>query len=538
MRQDGRHAPTGTAEGSRLGRSSDPDEADLDIEDVEVVAAGGISNRRPVRAASRRPGTPAISLAIAAMAIAVVGLVAAGGLGGPSPTPTTDSVLSTPSPPSTLRVGATPNPGCRQLDAGASLPPFRLAAGPGDTGVRGLPGTPRPRFGTAYPDWHLPGPELALEAAPASDLRLVLATGVCAARVEVEAAPAELGNDPGLPDRQELLREFLDPVRDHVDFVAPSRGDWGLRIVVEYWSADSTGNARVEAFFRVRLGRGPFSSASGAPGPVVTPAVPCGPAPTRSEDIVLALTTGGSDPVPGVEPGDELPVVVVGPGEAIEIAVATSACATSWTIDVGTADSSTTIDGVPNPADDPASAAQNRWRFTLLALDEADLVVSARFGPSVLVERRWRVTGAPFEVPAAFVVAADGRRAEAHPGCGLGLELANGFSMEDECGSIGYDGSGARFEVDAGEVVDLEVPGWTIVRWTGQCGQLTEVDGVNVFEYEGCGLGGFAVDVGASAPPARFLLPPGDRIVMLLITATTLDGDRFTVPYFLPVSAR
>jgi hypothetical protein len=109
--------------------------------------------------------------------------------------------------------------------------------------------------------------------------------------------------------------------------------------------------------------------------------------------------------------------------------------------------------------------------------------------------------------------------------------------MADECGSIGYDGGGERLEIDADEVLDLEVPGWTIVRWTGQCGQLTEVDGATVFDYRGSGLGGFGVDAIASAPPARFVVPPGDWVVMLLITATR-DGDRFMVPYFLPVSAR
>jgi hypothetical protein len=98
------------------------------------------------------------------------------------------------------------------------------------------------------------------------------------------------------------------------------------------------------------------------------------------------LTTGGSEPVPGVESGVEMPVVAVGLGEAIVIAVADSACATSWTIDVRTR----SIDPVEasRTSSTTRRAAQNRWQFTFSGLvGEADLVVVARFGPSVVVER-------------------------------------------------------------------------------------------------------------------------------------------------------
>jgi hypothetical protein len=270
----------------------------------------------------------------------------------------------------------------------------------------------------------------------------------------------------------------------------------------------------------------------------VTPAVPCGPAPTGSEDVVLALTTGGSDPVPGAELGDGLPVVAVGPGEAIEIAVATSACATGWTIDVRTADGIESVESVPDVAGDPARRAQNRWLFALpRAIDEADLVVVLRFGPSVVVERLWRLTDAPFEVPVAFVVADDGRRAEGYVGCGLTLELATGYTAADQCGSIGYDGGGERFEVQAFESLTLEVPGWAIVGWSGQCGQVSVADGPAIFESGGCELGSFSVDGPGTPPPARFVLQPGDQVLQLQVTATR-DGDRFGVPYYLPVSVR
>lgn len=511
-----------------MGRTSDPDETGFDIVDVEVSAAGGISDRRPVRAARRRPGTPEISLGIAAVAIVVVGLAAAGGLSGPSPTPSIASGSSTA------------NPGCRLLDSDAPLPAFRLAAGAGDTGVRGQPGAPNPRFGAAYPEWHLPGPELALEAAPATDLRLVLATGACAARVEIEAAPAELGDDPGLRDRQELLRAFLDPARYHVDFDAPTRGDWGLRIVVEYWSTSSTGNARVEAFFRVRVGRGPHASPSPDPRPVVTPAVPCGPAPASPADVVLTLTTAGSEPVPGAAAGGVAPVIPVGLGNPIEIGVEGDACATSWTVDVRWGDAIESVEGVPNIATDPRYAAQNRWRFTLAGpVGERDVVVVVRFGASLLVERTWRVDGLGFDPPAAFVVATDGRRVEAHPGCGVSIELANGYTGVDSCDSIGYEGGGERLVVGAFEPVGLEVPGWTIIEWSGQCGRVIGLEeGTASFDSPGCGLGGYSMaGTASSPPPVRIVIRPGDHILQLWITAIR-DGDRVSVPFYVPVTVR
>jgi hypothetical protein len=529
MPQDGRHAVKGAAEGETVGRTSDPDEAGFDIVDVESPGVGGAPDRGPVRAWGQGPGTPQISVAVAAIAVLVVGIAAAGGLNGPSPSSTSPS--------------RTADPGCRQLAVDARRPAFRLAAGEGDTGVRGLPGSSSPRFGAAYPDWHLPGPELALDAPPASDLRLVLATGACAARVEIEAAPAELGDDPGLGDRQELLRAFLDPVRHDVSFAAPSSGDWGLRILVEYWTAGPAGDAPVEAFFRVRVGSGPFATESSPPSPeprpVVTPAASCGPNPASAAGVVLTLTTAGSQPVPGVEAGVIAPVIPVGLGNTIEIAVEGEACATSWTVDHRSGDEIVSVEGFRNATADPRIAAQNRWRFTLQGpVGERDVVVVIRFGPSLLVERTWRIDGLGFNIPEAFVVAADGRRVEAHPGCGLSIELANGYTGVDSCGSIGYEGGGERLVVEAFEPVDLEVPGWEIVGWSGLCGRITVADGTASFDATGCGLGGFSMDDTASPPPpVRFVVPPGEHVLQLSVTAVR-DGDRYSVPYYVPVTVR
>ena len=526
MRQDGRGPGVRavTAE-ETVGRTNDRDEAALDVIDVDGPVVGKpawrpVPGGRPPRRLQRA------SLAAAAAVILVAGFAAGG--------------LFSESAPSSLPVVPSAEAACRSIGTGSPSPAFRIAGAPGDEiGVRGLPGDASLPIGETDPAWQLPAAEQSLTVETPRDLRLILATAVCAAEIEIEVAPAEAGADPRPNDRRDLLRTTLDPARHEFAFASPGEGDWVLRIVIRYWAAPGTDVRLSEAYFRVRVGDGPFATPTAvAAGPIVTPAASCGPIPEARGDVVLMLTTGGSDPVPGVEPGVAMPVVAVGLDEAIEITVADSACATSWTIDVRTADSIDPIEGVPNIFNDPARAAQNRWQFTLSGLvGEADLVVVARFGPALLVERLWRVTGAPFEVPPAFVVAADGRRAEGYVGCGLTLELATGYTAADQCGSIGYDGGGERFEVQAFESLTLEVPGWTIVGWSGQCGQVSVADGPAIFESGGCELGSFSVDGPGTPPPARFVLQPGDQVLQLQVTASR-DGDRFGVPYYLPVSVR
>jgi len=506
-----------------VGRTEGRDADDFDIEDV---AMPGVEIGRPGRSGRRSPNhrLRRASLAVAAIVI-LAGAFAAGGLvGDPGPT-------SPPNQPPTEAA-------CRTIGATSPSPAFRLAAAPDDAiGVRGLPGNPSPSLGDTGRLWQIPGPELSLTVATHGDLRLILATGVCAAEVEIEAAPAAARDEPD--DRWALLRTTLAPARDEFTFDVPVDDDWVLRIVVRYWAPTGQPERLVEGYFRVRVGPVPFATPADAPaGPVATPALPCGPTPPVPADVVVTLTTGVGDPIAGVGPGDNLPLAVVGLGESLEIVVAGAACATSWTIDARVGDSIVSIEGVPNVANNPARAAQNVWRFELPGgVEEADLVVVLRFGFVGIAERLWHVTTAPFEVPAAFIVTADGRRAEAYVGCGLSVELANGYSAADSCGSIGYDGGGERFDVEAFAALAVEVPGWTIVTWSGQCGQVSAGDGPEVFESAGCELGGFAVDDVASAPPVRFVLGPGDVILQLQLSATQY-GDRFGAPYYLPVAAR
>ncbi|TAJ99730.1 MAG: hypothetical protein EPO36_11795 [Chloroflexota bacterium] len=496
----------------------------FDVIDVESFAvATKVSGRPPGgRRAPRRLRRASLA---AAAAVIAFGTFAAGGLLGES-TPTSGPEAS-----------AASDSACRVIGQGSPSPVFRVAGAPGDdVGVRGVPGDPSPRMGDTEPGWHLPTTQQSLTVATPRDLRLIPATDICLAEVEVEAAPAAAGEEPRPGDREMLLRAMLDPAGHDFAFSSPDEGDWALRIVVRYLVAAGEEPRLVEAFFRVRVGDAPFATPRPSPAPVATPAMPCGPTPPVAADVVVTLTTGGTAPIPGVGPDAELPDVTVGLGDPIEIAVEEAHCATSWTIDARVGEALVAIERVPNPENDPAIAAQNVWQFGLPGtVDEADLVVILRFGTAGVAERLWHVRSAAFEIPAAFVVTTDGRLMAANPGCGLTVELATGFTRSEECALLGYV-PGERFEIDAYEPLGVEIPGWTIVAWSGNCGFRISEEG-EAFESATCGLGSFLPERNASPPPILFVVPPGDQVIQLWLSATR-NGDRFSVPYFLRVNAR
>jgi hypothetical protein len=497
------------------------DGEELDVIDVVSSVAGPRERRRSPGAGRSARRVRQASLGVAVVVI-LVGIFAAGGMfGGSAPT----------SPPLT-------DPTCRAIAGNSPTPAFRLAGAPDDElGVRGLPGHPKPRLGGTGSPWQLPGPEVALTLEGRRDLHLILATGVCAAEVEIEVASAEAGDDPPPSERRAFLRTTVEPARDDFAFFFdPADGDWVLRIVVRYWDAVGEGSRLAEGYFRVRVGNGPFVTPRPSPAPVATPALPCGPTPPVPADVVVTLATGGTAPIPGVEPDVELPDVTVGLGDTIEVAVEGAPCATSWTIDARVGEALVAIERVPNPDNSPAIAAQNIWRFGLPgSTDEADLVVILRFGTAGVAERLWHLRSSAFEIPAALVVTADGRRMATTPGCGLTLELATGFTRREACALLGYV-PGERFEIDAYEPLGVEIPGWTIVAWSGNCGFRIGEEG-EAFESATCGLGSFLPERNASPPPILFVVPPGDQVIQLWLSATR-NGDRFSVPYFLRVNAR
>jgi hypothetical protein len=238
----------------------------------------------------------------------------------------------------------------------------------------------------------------------------------------------------------------------------------------------------------------------------------------------------------GAPVGSDPPVVSVGVGDPLEIAVVGDACATSWDIRLLLDERVDETEHQDNPLEDPAFAAQNRWRMRVVVA-EYRLVAELRFGSLELV-RHWLVAGNPFVVPDAMLFGTDGSRVFALPGCGTMLQLANGYSAGDNCGSIGYPAGLEALHVPAWSVVTFEIPGWSIDSWYGSCGRIdTDGGGYESFNpVNGCYLGGYGVTDGAEPPgPARFLARPGDQVVQLYVSATR-DGDTFQVPLFAVVT--
>jgi hypothetical protein len=85
-------------------------------------------------------------------------------------------------------------------------------------------------------------------------------------------------------------------------------------------------------------------------------------------------------------------------------------------------------------------------------------------------------------------------------------------------------------------VIRVDVPGWTLSSWNGQCGRVVpDGGGGNYFEWE-CSLGGFYLEPGQEAPgPAEFLARPGDRLIQITIQADS-DVGSYNVQQYLRVA--
>jgi hypothetical protein len=492
----------------------------LDADEPAALRTAGPSTNRPRMGGRRGWGIRSSSLAAVALGLLAVIVAVGGGLGEPAPS-------------ASLRAA---DSSCAPVDPARGVPAFRLAPVGDDAGSRGLPGAVHGAGVEAtFGDWPVPDLEQSVDVTAREPLHLVLATGACLTAVHVEAWDASLDHVPAESNRQLVIDSRVSP-GDDVEIPGLSSGDWALRVVAEYWTGSGGPAVATEWFFRVRVAEGSLASPTASIRPLIAPAVSCGPTPASSADVVITMAAPSVAPVAGLPFGADSPTVDVGLGDAVEIAVEGDACATSWTIERRTDAGIVPLDGVPNVDNDPRRAAQNRWRFTLPA-GESVVIATMRFGPSVIAERAWLVRVAAFSIPAAFLLAPDDRRVAAVAGCDLSLELANGYTAADSCGSLGYDGSGDSLVVAALQPIVFEIPGWTIVAWSGECGQIVaEADGTTTFVSGGCDLGGFDAG-GASFPPdVRFVLRPGEHVVRLQVSATR-NGDLINVPFYAMVTA-
>jgi hypothetical protein len=506
-------------------------------------ADSGASDGRAARVPGAPDGQPGrqgrssgVGLAVAALVVLTAG-VALGGImetGVPSGSQTPSHAVATP-------------PACVPVATNV-VPGFTIAVVGADPGYAGLAGYSRlPSGETLGHAWRVPAFDPGRDPPPigaGAELEIRTSGGACIRHLVADAAPATLGHVPDQSERIVLRGGPEDPPTAAPPLGSLPAGDWVVRVVAQFETGVSGPGGLVigERFFRIRVGPGPYPTPTVPPTPEpeptprVTPAALCGPVPTDASLLEVQLSAPGVAGIAGTHEFGEPPDVSIGLGDTAELTIVGAACATSWTIATLTGNGETyDSEDFENPEQNPDYAAQNRWRVRV-PVGEHRLVATLRFGPDLEVSREWRVIGLDFTVPETFLVGANGSRVLALPGCGLTLELANGYSAGDSCGAIGYPAGLEVLHVPAWSAVVLEIPGWTIIGWNGSCGHVvTDVSGPEHFEWV-CSLGGFQGGSGALPPgPARFLARPGEFVVQAYVTATR-DGDQFSVPMFALVA--
>ena len=398
--------------------------------------------------------------------------------------------------------------------------------------------------------WLVPSESSGLHVAEGQPLGLTADPDSCVDRLAVTYA--RVVDVPANVSATSLFDETFDPPIRGLNLGEVPVGDWVLWVEAQY-ETDQPGAADLVtvSFFRVIVGGGPAVTdpplVTPEPSPVATPIVPCGTTPA-TDGIVVTLSSRLAGAVPGI--GDfippagpdvppEIPELQVGPGDPVQVDIADAVCAVSWEIRL--MDPSSGLGGVvyhaSNPNDDPRRAAQNHWEIPIQG--EQLVVATLHFAGGPTITRSWHVVPAPFQVPKAFLVAADGTRFQASAGCGLSVILANGFASDDGCGVIGYLPDEAGLEVHPYEPVTFEIPGWSLQSWYAICGTVPN-DGSETFRNDaGCRLGGATSDSGDPlAQPAVFVLPRGEIIVRIFATGLGANGDQFSVPYFAHVIVR
>ncbi|HEX5590034.1 MAG TPA: hypothetical protein VFX65_07070 [Candidatus Limnocylindrales bacterium] len=524
-----------------MGRDDRHAAAEVPVFDADEAPRARARGPRGAVVGGRRPGRArSVGIAVAALVVLTAGVAIGGILEGAAPSPS----ASAPATPEGSAVAAT----C--TTATTTVPSFVLvpegSTTPGRAMLLGLShgrDVDSPSRGWLVPGGH--GAEGALAVGSGTDLELLAQRTACLRYVLAEYASATLGRDPRPDDIRLLLDRGIEPGRQ-VELGTLPDGDWVVRAVAyfEIGIRGPEGLVYGERFFRVRVGAGPFPTAPPTerpdPTPRVTPAVPCAGAPTDGDAIRVVLRTSSLEPVEGLPEGSEPPEVSVALGEDVELSIVGDACAIAWRIQAVLVESEDglSVEGLTNPAVDPAYASQNRWRVELPAGD-LRLVAELTFEAGIRVTRTWNVVGRGFDVPDVFLVGTDGTRVVALPGCGLYFELANGYQAGDDCGVIEFPDGLEVLSVPAWSFVSIEVPGWTLMSWNGQCGTVgTDGSGSTTFDSGGCGLGGFSVEPGEAPPgPARFLARPGPQALQIYIHAT-LDGDTFSVPMYAYVTGR
>jgi hypothetical protein len=513
-----------------MDRLARHDDGELPVFDADAPVASLHRPGHPSFSGRRTGSGRGVGIAVGALVLLTAG-IAVGGILDPA-TPTS-------SPSSSGAATVTDGP-CLMAPRN-EVPAFSLGGEGSDEAIDGKSGySSLPTGEVQGPGWIVPGisADGVADVASSAALEVRASAGFCVRHILADYARAAL-RDPAPRDIRRLTDAQVQPPTQSPTFGLLPDGDWVVRIRIHFEPGGSGREGLVvgERYFRVRVGPGPFMAAptpSSTPRPAVRPAVPCSPAPATIDDIVVVFSKLGGEPVVGLPDGSSPPLVKLQLGDNAELAVVGDMCATTWNITRADATTGLVVDvtGTDNPADDPAYASQNHWR---LSVEEGtfDVVASLHFGPGLDIVRIWRVVVAGFTIPEVVLRADGGDTVAALPGCGISIQLANGYAYGDSCGSMGFPAGLEELHVPAWSRVRLEITGWTISSWNGQCGRVVTDNGSEIFEYS-CNVGGYSVEPGAFPPgPAQFLARPGLQVMQLWVTgvgeAGTFSGPMFAL---------
>ena len=476
----------------------------------------------PVLGAPRRSRDRARVAAVAAIAVVVlaagIGLAGNGSSSPPaSPSPSavpSTSVGPTPTPAPTASPLPPPTPnmglGCSPVRLGAP-PEIRLGVGvdaDDPLAIRGVaPGSDQGGSPSQAPAWPALPVEGALTTPGRPSLYLISEEDACVRYVVADYVPGDPGVSVPFPISFRTLN--VNPPRSIVPLGRLPLGDWIVRVVASF-STDTAGQedaSVVERFFRVINA----DTAGPLPTPLVPAAVPCAAPPVGGIPPVLVLSGSAGGLVEGAPDfGAPLlvpPITPVRLGDSIEIRVAGDACAIAWSIEATQPNVNNNryeIEREPNPGNDPFLFAQNRWRLHDLPTGDLFVTADIRFSADVVVTNRWHLDVQGGTVPGVRIVAPNGASVDA-------VQADCGASWQFESGTGGWDCTDnsvppplIALRVPPETPLRVEVPGWTIVGWGGDCGRLDPNNPDQPYQnVDGCSLGGWWS--GYEGPPPRGL---------------------------------
>ncbi|MEO7230904.1 MAG: hypothetical protein ABIZ30_09970 [Candidatus Limnocylindrales bacterium] len=477
----------------------------------------------PVLAIRSRRSDQVPIVALAAFALVVIGAgfgLVGNGIASPVGSPDGLTGSHGPSPSPSPRPAATPSQACLALPAGATpeirlgvvgdVPPAVLGASssnPGNTGTEPA----------AWPALALDGPSSIIR--PLATLTIGADQNACLGLVAVDYLPA----DPAISVRFPIAFRRIDLRSARASTVLGSlpAGDWIVRITAQFatGAASGTGGALAERFFRVASTSDPLP----LPTPIEPPMAPC-QAPPANGDPAILLVSSSQGVIQGSMDGADPPLVPVRLRDSLEVRVAGDVCALAWNLEATGAGGGAGFGQESNELNDPFLYTQNRWTLHDLQTGRSMLTATLRFSADVIVEGQWLIDVVGETVPTARIVGPDGAAVTpARAPCGASWTFTSGVGGWETCTYDPIPLEIPTLTVEPESQVRVEVPGWVVIGWGGQCGQADTTTTPGTFvTRDSCDLGGwYAPDgVNPAGRPAVFLPRTTGSLTRIWVGAT------------------